>query len=92
MIFEWDKEKNDINIVKHGIDFNDAAGVFGGPYLELYDAGHSADEDRFIAVGNSHGVTMVVVYTERKRKIRIISARKATKHEEAGYWNKLGKA
>ncbi|CAM5589227.1 hypothetical protein ATER59S_05254 [Aquamicrobium terrae] len=83
MEFEWDRGKADSNLGKHGVDFSDAAGVF-----EDTGASHVLDEtmdygeDRFRAVGIVKGTVLVVVYVERGERIRIISARKATKREE----------
>lgn len=52
MKFVWDDEKNKTNIAKHGISFETASKVFEDPnYIELYDSEHSADEDRYIAIG-----------------------------------------
>ena len=90
MIFEWDDEKEKINIVKHGIDFSTAALVFRDENrLEIYDEAHSDYEDRYITIGIIDGVTCVVmvVYTEREEAIRLISARKATKHERRMYYD-----
>ena len=88
MQFEWDDEKEKINIVKHGIDFTTAARVFKDENrLELYDEVHSDTEDRYITIGIIDGVAylVMVVYTEREESIRLISARKATKQERRMY-------
>lgn len=90
MQFEWDEEKERINISKHGIDFSTAALVFGdNDRIEKYDDLHSAEEDRYITIGSINGMTVVVmvVYTEREEAIRIISARLATKREKEAYYN-----
>lgn len=90
MQFEWDDEKEKINIVKHGIDFTTAARVFkDGNRLELYDEAHSDTEDRYITIGIIDGVAylVMVVYTEREEVIRLISARKATKQEGRMYYD-----
>lgn len=90
MNFEWDEEKEKINIQKHGIDFSTAALVFGDTNrIEKYDELHSYDEDRYITIGiiNNTAVVVMVVYTERKTAIRIISARLATKREKEAYFN-----
>lgn len=90
MLFEWDDEKEKINIAKHGIDFSTAALVFGDVNrIEKYDELHSEDEDRYITIGQINGVAVVVmvVYTERDPVIRIISARLATKREKEAYYN-----
>lgn len=93
MRFEWDEEKERINISKHGIDFSTAALVFGDTNrIETYDEVHSIDEDRYVTIGQINGVAIVVlvVYTERKTAIRIISARLATKREKEAYYNAQG--
>ena len=78
--FEWDEEKEKINIAKHGIDFATASHVFLDPdRLEYYDEKHStSDEDRYITI-DFVGDVLTVVYTERIDALRIISARIATK-------------
>ena len=90
MVFEWDDEKELINIQKHGIDFTTAARVFKDENrLELYDEAHSETEDRYITIGIIDDVAYVVmvVYTERNEAIRLISARKATKQERKMYYD-----
>lgn len=90
MQFEWDDEKEKINIVKHGIDFTTAARVFKDRNrLELYDEAHSDTEDRYITIGIIDGIAylVMVVYTEREESIRLISARKATKQERRMYYD-----
>jgi len=86
MKFEWDEEKNSINIRKHGIDFNDVPEMFGRPMLTLLDDRDSYEEERWIGIGMLLELVGVVVYTELEGDIiRIISARKATKREVKGY-------
>ena len=90
MIFEWDDEKEKINIEKHGIDFSLAALVFEDENrIEIYDRIHSETEDRYITIGSINGtvVIIMVVYTERGDAVRLISARKATKQERRIYYN-----
>lgn len=90
MIFEWDDEKEKINIAKHGIDFTTAARVFNDENrLELYDEAHSDTEDRYITIGiiDEIAYIVMVVYTEREETIRLISARKATKQERRIYYD-----
>lgn len=85
--FEWDEEKASINARKHGIDFETAARVFLDPNrLEDYDSEHGGDEDRWITIGLVETAILTVVYTDRRRNIRIISARKATKNEQKAYY------
>ena len=88
MIFEWDSEKERINIKKHGLDFSTAARVFKDENrLEIYDELHSDFEERYIRIGliDNIAYVVVVVYTERGEAIRIISARKATNNERRMY-------
>lgn len=87
MDFEWDDTKAQTNEIKHGVSFAEAMTVFGDPLaLTGYDPGHSDDEDRFITMGASlAGRLLIVSHTERGDKIRIISAREATRHERKDY-------
>ena len=85
---EWDADKNATNIRKHHIDFRDAALVFADQNrIEIYDAAHSFDEDRFIVIGMVEDI-LFVVYTERGESFRIISARNATLIEKEYYYGK----
>lgn len=89
MVFEWDENKEKINLAKHGIDFSTAALVFGDVNrIEMFDTIHSEYENRYITIGEINGVAIVllVVYTERGEAIRLISARKATKQERRKYY------
>lgn len=83
--FEWDIPKAQQNVRKHGIRFSEAATVFDDPNaLTLEDEDQA--EPRFITMGmDALGRLLVVVYTYRKLKIRIISARKATRRESRQY-------
>ena len=90
MQFIWDEDKNQKNVLKHGIDFETAAHVFADPMrIERYDEKHSGDEDRYITIGTINQTTYVVMvaYTERYEAIRIISARKATSRERRAYYD-----
>ena len=83
--FEWDEEKEQINIKKHGVSFTVAAKVFWDNLrIEIYDEAHSIDEDRYITIGWADDV-LFVVYTERSERIRLISARLATAEERRLY-------
>lgn len=87
LIVEWDTNKNEINKKKHGVSFEAAALVFADEhYLELYDDEHSIDEDRYIAIGLVEDI-LFVVHTMRNEKIRMISARLATKQERRFYYD-----
>jgi len=94
MIFDWDEDKENANIKKHnGIDFNEASEVFfDDDAFDEFDEEHStAEETRFICVGNSSKKFLRVSYTIRfdengNEIIRIISARKGKKKEENLYY------
>jgi len=85
--FEWDENKNQRNQSKHGISFQEAKSCFYDPQqLAFYDPRHSHHEDREILIGHSNeGKLLLVVCTIRDDKIRIISARKASKQEANDY-------
>ena len=88
MQFEWDQNKALRNKEKHGISFTEATTVFGDPMeLTISDPDHSTGEFRFLSIGQSNlGNLLVVSYTEREENhLRIISARRATKHEQKHY-------
>ena len=91
MKFEWDPRKEEVNIQKHGITFEQASYVFSDPYaLNKYDKEHSDDEDRWLLLGKSiNGIVLVVIHTFKEQDdeeiVRIISARKATKNEIKQY-------
>ena len=85
-IVEWDDNKAEINRKKHGITFEKAAEVFLDEFLiDDYDEEHSDDEDRIKVIGRV-GKIIVVIYTERGEKYRLISARNATKKERDKYY------
>ncbi|MDR5828713.1 BrnT family toxin [Caballeronia sp. LP006] len=91
MHFEWDEVKNQTNIRKHGIDFRDAVDVFNHPVLTWLDSREDYGEERWIALGWMSATVGVVVYVERcADAVRIISARKATRHEAKRYEQKIG--
>jgi uncharacterized DUF497 family protein len=85
--FEWDEKKRQENICKHKIDFVDVTKVFNGPMLTRLDTRLEYGEDRWIGIGMADGRMVVVVYTENNygQTIRLISARKALKHERKHY-------
>jgi uncharacterized DUF497 family protein len=85
MEFEWDSKKAISNLKKHGVDFADAVTILEDERA-ITISDNLADEERFITVGmDSFGRILVVVYTWRKTRIRIISARKATTKEIRQY-------
>jgi uncharacterized DUF497 family protein len=87
--FEWDRNKATENAKKHGITFKEAQTVFFDEYaIEFYDDEHSEWEDRFLLLGLSAKMRLLIVYhsyRENDAIIRIISARKATKNESIHY-------
>lgn len=91
MRFEWDEAKNRENRRKHGVPFEEAQTVFlDENAMRFCDPDHSADEDRFLMLGISFRLRVLVVchcYRVSDSVIRIISARKADKGEETEYWN-----
>lgn len=87
MDFEWDERKRLTNLDKHGLDFVEAEEMFKGPMLVAPDARRDYGEDRWLGLGMSHGRVLVLSFTERDdgRTIRVISLRKALKHEQKAY-------
>ena len=87
MEFDWDWRKAERNRRKHGVTFEEAVSVFSDPReLIITDPDHSIDEERFVSVGQSGlGRLLVVGYTERGSKIRLILARRATWLERIDY-------
>lgn len=90
LIFEWDAKKEKLNVKKHGISFEDAkAAFYDETAIVFHDPDHSEDEDRFILLGLSLRVDVLVVchcFREDESIIRIVSARQADKREESDYW------
>jgi uncharacterized protein len=86
MNFEWDEQKNELNIDKHGFDFADAYRIFGLPMVVDLDERSSYGEDRWIGTGLLDERVVVVVFTEPDQETtRIISLRKALSHERRRY-------
>lgn len=87
LIFEWDPEKARENEAKHGVGFPEASEVFDDDHSSsVPDPDHSADEDRYLIFGISkQGRHLVVSYTEREERIRLISARQMTSRERRAY-------
>jgi uncharacterized DUF497 family protein len=85
--FEWDPEKEEANLRKHGVSFVEAVTVFGDPLsMNMPDPDHSESEHRFIVMGMSDRYRLLVVaYTDRPPRTRIINARLATRHERKQY-------
>ena len=87
LIFEWDEEKAASNLEKHGVSFQEASTIFTDSLSStISDPLHSFDEQRFVTIGESaEREILVVVHTQRDTKIRIISAREATRKERQTY-------
>ena len=85
-LVEWDENKNQQNIKKHGISFQTAALVFADEErIEYLDKLHSQDEERYVVLGCVQGI-LYVVYTMRDEYARLISARMATRYERKIYY------
>jgi uncharacterized DUF497 family protein len=84
---EWDERKNHLNLTKHRISFEEAATVFADPLeVTINDPDHASSEQRFVSIGESFKRRLLVVsYTERAERIRIITARKPTRLERREY-------
>lgn len=86
IVVEWDVNKEKINIQKHRVDFDTAMLVFADRNrIEFYDSEYSLSEDRYITIGIVNNL-ITVVYAEKIKKIRIISARPATARERRKYY------
>ena len=87
MEFEWDLEKAAANAKKHGVEFAEAITVFSDPLeVTISDPDHSEGEQRFVSIGLSTSQRLVVVvYTERAGRTRIINAREASSQERKHY-------
>jgi uncharacterized DUF497 family protein len=84
--FEWDDRKRRTNLEKHGIDFEDAIGIFDGPvFVRRSDRN---EEKRWVAVGEFYGRVIAVVYTVRLSAYRIISAREGRSDERRDFENR----
>jgi uncharacterized DUF497 family protein len=83
--FEWDEDKSDANLLKHGIDFEDASEVFYEPVI--IRGSNRNSEERWLAIGKSRDRIMSVIFTYRRELIRIISARHPRPDEERAYRN-----
>ncbi len=85
--FEWDEQKAASNLLKHGVSFDEAVDAFDDPNaLEVLDTRAEYGEESIILTGHNGAGVLVVVYTERRLKTRIISARKASRNERNNYY------
>ena len=89
--FEWDEAKNRANIRAHRIDFADVPPLFDGPMVLSLDTRRSYGEERMIGIGLlRNGVVLVVFVEKGEDAIRLISARKATRHERDKFKEEIG--
>lgn len=88
-MFTWDEAKRRANLRKHGIDFVDASKIFEGLTFSAEDHREPYGERRFLTLGLLDDQIVSVTHTERGDKIRIISIRKATKHEARFYFSQI---
>jgi hypothetical protein len=87
MMFEWDDEKAALNWHQHGVAFTRAVFAFRDPFaLEWIDDREDYGEERINLLGRCEGVLLHVTYTERGERIRLISARRAERHEQDHYY------
>jgi len=90
--FEWDPNKAEANLVKHGVSFEESMTVFADPLARIFpDEEHSVDELREIIIGHSAGHQLILVnFTSIDDRVRIFSARKATRRERKDYEENVG--
>ena len=91
MHFEWDESKRQSNVEKHGIDFADCSVVFDNRTYLLLDDRDDYGEVRFISIGLLRDIVVVIAHTETDEVIRLISARKANRHEQEAFFRSIGK-
>jgi uncharacterized DUF497 family protein len=90
MRYSYDPAKKKSNLIKHGLDFDEAKRVIeSGNTVTFEDNRYEYDEPRFITLGNLDGSIVVIVTTESDSEIRIISMRKAEKNEQKIYFNNI---
>ena len=90
MLFEFDSQKNESNIDKHKVSFEEAALIWSDPDLLVVPARHR-EEKRRMAIGRTYSVLFSVIHTKRGEMIRIISARRSTRKEAQLYEQRKGK-
>lgn len=88
-MYEWDKSKNQENLVKHGLSFEDAENVFDGPTFTFEDTRFDYGETRYITLGLLDGRLVVIAHTRRGAKTRVISMRKGNRREQETYQERL---
>ena len=90
MNFTWDEAKRQSNLQKHGLDFADAAKVFGGPLVLFEDKRQDYNEQRVICIGLLDHLVVLIVHVESDQDIRVISMRKADSDETDLYYKNAG--
>jgi uncharacterized DUF497 family protein len=83
--FEWDENKQRLNVIKHGIDFVDAKEVFYDPAAYTSVSPRNPGERRYVTIGSMRGTLIAVIFTLRGQAVRIISARTARRSERQSY-------
>ena len=89
MRYVWDEGKRQTNLQKHGLDFADVAKVFSGPLYLFEDLRAAYGEQRMVAFGILHTLTVVVVHVEANDTVRVISMRRATRNESNIYFRNI---
>lgn len=89
MTFEWDEAKNRANVRKHGVDFETAKRIFDGPVVTGIDQRKDYGEDRSITIGRVERALIVVAHTHREGRVRLISARPASRKEKQTYHERI---
>ena len=90
MHYEWDEAKNQKNLAKHGLSFEDAEAVFSGPCVTFEDDRFDDGEERLITLGLPSGRVVIIAHSPRNEGTRIISMRKANRSEQKIYQKRLG--
>lgn len=85
----WDEEKRRANLRKHGLDFSDAEKVFSGITCTIEDRRFDYGEQRFVTLGVLRDIIVVMAHSETRSRIRMISMRKATRHEQVLYFQNI---
>jgi uncharacterized DUF497 family protein len=89
LVFEWDESKRSSNLRKHGLDFADCSAVFARPIITSVDDRYDYGERRFLTVGLLGSRMVSIVHTVSGECVRLISFRKATKREQAKYFQAI---
>ena len=89
MLFEWDEAKNQANIRKHGVSFETARRTFDGPVLTWVDERMDYGEVRHVSIGKVGNAVVVVAHTDRDGRMRLISARPASRKERQAYHERV---